>query len=63
MEIQINKNIDKIVIDRITLFVNDKEFEIHINKLGELIIMKEQYGNDESGIIIKPKVSNVIGII
>jgi len=63
MEIQINRNIDKIVVDRITIFVDDKEFEILVNKLGELIIMKEQYGDDESSLIIKPKVSNVIGII
>jgi hypothetical protein len=62
MEIQINRNEERLTVNKITVFVGNKEFEIEIDKFGELLITKEQYGNEESGLIVRPKVSNVIGV-
>jgi hypothetical protein len=62
MEIQINRNEERLTVNKITVFVANKEFEIELDKFGELVITKEQYGNEESGLIVRPKVSNVIGV-
>ena len=61
MEIQIDRNEERLTVRKITVFTGNKEFEIEIDKFGELIITKEQYGEEESGMIIRPKVSNVVG--
>jgi hypothetical protein len=62
MEIQIDRNEDRMVVSKIQIFIGNKEFTISIDKFGELIINKEQYGQEESGIIVRPKVSNEIGL-
>lgn len=62
MEIQIDRNEERLTVRKITVFTGNKEFEIEIDKFGELIITKEQYGEEESGMIIRPKVSNVVGV-
>ncbi len=62
MEIQINRNTDRQDVKSITICTENKEFEIFIDKFGELIIRKEQYGSGESGLIVRPKVSNEIGL-
>ena len=62
MEIQIDRNEERLTVRKITLFTGNKEFEIEIDKFGELIITKEQYGKEESGMIVRPKVSNVVGV-
>lgn len=62
MEIQIDRNEERLTVRKITVFTGNKEFEIEIDKFGELIITKEQYGEEESGMIVRPKVSNVVGV-
>lgn len=62
MEIQIDRNEERLLVKKIIIFTQNKEFIIYIDKFGELIVNKEQYGNDESGIIVRPKVSNEIGL-
>lgn len=62
MEIKIDRNEEKLEVKRIMIFTKNKEFTIYIDKFGELIVNKEQYGNEESGIIVRPKVSNEIGV-
>jgi hypothetical protein len=62
MEIQIDRNEERVEVKKIMIFTQNKEFTIYIDKLGELIINKEQYGNEESGIIVRPKVSNEIRV-
>lgn len=62
MEIQVDRNEERLEVKSITIFTQNKEFTIYIDKLGELIVNKEQYGNEESGIIVRPKVSNEIGV-
>lgn len=62
MEIQLNRNEERLIVKKITIFINNTEFEIEENNFGEIIIRKEQYGPDESSIIIRPKVSNEIGL-
>ena len=62
MEIQIDRNEERLTVRKITVFTDNKEFEIEIDKFGELIITKEQYGEEESGMIVRPKVSNVVGV-
>ncbi|HQU96115.1 MAG TPA: hypothetical protein PLU58_15530 [Saprospiraceae bacterium] len=62
MEIKIDRNEEKLEVKKIMIFTKNKEFTIYIDKFGELIINKEQYGNEESGIIVRPKVSNEIGV-
>lgn len=47
----------------VTIVLNDDvEFRITKNKFGELVIQKEQYGDGESCILIRPSVSNEIKI-
>lgn len=41
---------------------NDVDINITIDQFGNLVIEKENYGQGESSIIIKPSVSNVIRI-
>ena len=62
MEIQIDRNEERLEVKKIMIFTQNKEFTIYIDKFGELIVNKEQYGNEESGIIVRPKVSNEIGV-
>jgi hypothetical protein len=62
MEIQIDRNEERLEVKKIIIFTKNKEFTIYIDKFGELIINKEQYGNEESGIVVRPKVSNEIGV-
>jgi len=49
-------------VKKIKIFTQNKEFTIYIDKFGELIVNKEQYGKEESGIVVRPKVSNEIGL-
>lgn len=62
MEIQHDRNEERLEVKRIKIFTENKDFTIYIDKFGELIINKTQYGNEESGILIRPKVSNEIGL-
>ena len=62
MEIQINRDEERIEVKKVTIFHKNTEFEIHINNFDEIVIRKEQYGEGESNIIIRPSVSNVIRI-
>lgn len=62
MEIQIDRNEERLLVKKIMIFTQNKEFTLYIDKFGELIINKQQYGKDESGIVIRPKVSNEIGV-
>lgn len=62
MELQIDRNEERLTVKKITIFNGDTEFEIEINKFGELQITKEQFGISESGLIVRPKVSNVVGL-
>ena len=47
---------NKIEID----FSEDVSFTIAINKFGDLVIIKSQFGAGEGGIVIRPIVSNEI---
>ena len=40
----------------------DVEFNIDINKFGELVIRKQNFGNGEGSIMIMPSVSNEIRV-
>ena len=62
MGIQIDRNEERLLVKKIMIFTQNKEFTLYIDKFGELIINKQQYGKDESGIVIRPKVSNEIGV-
>jgi hypothetical protein len=62
MEIQIDRKEERMLVKKIKILLQDKEFTISIDKFGELIINKEQYGSEESGIVVRPKVSNEIGV-
>ena len=62
MEIQIDRNEERMEVKKIMIFTKNKEFTIYIDKFGELIVNKEQYGNEETGIVVRPKVSNEVGL-
>lgn len=63
MEIQLDNERKNINVKKITIYIENKEFTIQINKFSELIINKENYDIGNSSIIIKPRVSNEISII
>jgi len=52
--VDINSN--KIIIE----LNEDVSYHISINKFGELLVQKQQYGNGDSAILLKPSVSNEI---
>ena len=57
------KQKQEIDIRKITLSLNeDVDFIISIDKFGELVVQKQQYGSGQSSIIISPRVSNEISI-
>ena len=57
------KQKQEIDIRKITLSLNeDIDFIISIDKFGELVVQKQQYGSGQSSIIISPRVSNEISI-
>ncbi len=63
MKIIVNNNEQQIEARRITIVLNESvEFEISIDKFGELIVQKANFGAGDSSIVIKPKVSNEIGL-
>lgn len=62
MEIQLDKNEENLTVKKITIFTANKSFEVEIDKFGELIIAKHEYGDGEGGLIVRPKVSNVVGL-
>jgi len=63
MEIQLDRNEERLNVNKITIFIDNCEFEIELNKFkNEISIRKEQYGSGETTIIIKPRVSNDITI-
>ena len=62
MNIQIDRNNEKQEVNKITVFLNDVEIEINVNKFGELVVNKQQYGEGESSLVIKPSMSNEIRI-
>ena len=62
MEIQLDGDEIRLTVKKITIFTENKEFEIEIDKFKELIVSKKQYGQEESGITVRPKISNVIGV-
>ena len=63
VSLKINRDDERIIVNKITVYTKNKEFNIHIDQFGELIINKEEYDNGcKSSIIVRPKVSNEIGI-
>lgn len=62
MEIEMDGNGNRIQVKKIEIFTQNKEFTIYINKFDELIINKEQYGDGDTGIAVKPRVSNEISL-
>ena len=52
----VDTNSNKIIVE----LNNDVSYHISINKFGELLVQKQQYGDGESAIILKPSVSNEI---
>lgn len=62
MEIQLNRNEERLDVKKITIFNGNAEFEIELSKFDEIVIRKEEFGEGESSIVIKPNVSNEIRI-
>ena len=63
MEVIIDKRGDTPSIEakKLTIKLNDDvDYEISVNKFGELVIQKQSYGGEESSIVLKPSVSNEI---
>ena len=61
MLISINNEKTNQDVKSITVQLTDEvDIEISVNKFGELLINKQQFGEGESSIIIKPRVSNEI---
>jgi hypothetical protein len=63
MEISIDRSDEKVEVGHITIYNGDVEYRISINKFNELQVQKQQYGEGEGAIIIKPSVSNEIRIL
>ena len=57
---RLNEN-KEIELTKLTVVLNDNiDYLISVNNFNELVIQKQQYGEGESSIVIKPSVSNEI---
>ncbi|HFI4796463.1 TPA: hypothetical protein ACGQK4_002182 [Elizabethkingia anophelis] len=61
MKIQLDRNKETIEVNKVTIIMDDKEFEISINKFGQLEINKG-YSEGDSAIKITPYMSNEIKV-
>lgn len=51
-------------VKRVSIWVTeDKKFDLHFNRFGELEIYKQTFDEESSTISIKPSVSNFINLI
>jgi len=60
MEVSINREENTLNCRTVTISTENKEFIIQVDKFGNLVINKQNYGEGESSIVIIPKVSNEI---
>lgn len=61
MKIQLDRNKETIEVNKVTIIMDDKEFEISINKFGQLEINKG-YSEGDGAIKIIPYMSNEIKV-
>ncbi|MDV3882968.1 hypothetical protein CMU04_06505 [Elizabethkingia anophelis] len=61
MKIQLDRNKETIEVNKVTIIMDDKEFEISINKFGQLELNKG-YSEGDTAIKIIPYMSNEIRI-
>ena len=51
-------------IRKVTVLLNDDvEYQISINKFGELVVQKHNFADGEGSIVLKPSVSNEIRLL
>jgi len=60
MEVSIDREENRLNCRIITISIENKEFIIQVDKFGNLVINKQNYGEGESSIVIIPRVSNEI---
>lgn len=67
MNIQFNNNqreVQELEVNKVTVLLNeDVEYQISVNKFGELVVQKQNFGEGETSIILKPSVSNEIRLL
>ncbi|MDV3685286.1 hypothetical protein CMU45_02690 [Elizabethkingia anophelis] len=61
MKIQLDRNKETIEVKKVTIIMDDKEFEISVNKFGQLEINK-CYSEEDGALKIIPSVSNEIRV-
>lgn len=63
MKINIDKTESFIDVNKVVIQTNeDVEFTISIDKFGNLVVNKQQYGDGDGNINIIPRVSNEISL-
>ena len=60
MELSIDREEKRLNCRTVTISTENKEFIIQVDKFGNLVINKQNYGEGESSIVIIPRVSNEI---
>jgi hypothetical protein len=60
MIVQLDRNENPQSVNKLTVFIDDVEFVISVDKFGGLNVMKNQMGGGDGSILITPSVSNVI---
>ncbi|MCT4228697.1 hypothetical protein HZP39_04185 [Elizabethkingia anophelis] len=61
MKIQLDRNNEFIEVKKVTIVMDNKEFEVSVNKFGQLEINK-CYSEEDGALKIIPSVSNEIRI-
>ncbi|MVW92429.1 hypothetical protein FCL53_10680 [Elizabethkingia meningoseptica] len=61
MKIQLDRNKEFIEVKKVTIVMDNKEFEVSVNKFGQLEINK-CYSEEDGALKIIPSVSNEIRI-
>lgn len=67
MKIQFNneqRDIQEHEVNKVTVLLNDDvEYQISVNNFGELVVQKQNFGDGETSIVLKPSVSNEIRLL
>ena len=59
-----NNNEQELDVRKVTVLLDDDiEYQISVNQFGELVVQKQNFGEGEGSIVLKPSVSNEIRLL
>ncbi len=65
MKVKLDNNKEQeLDVRKVTVMLDDDiEYQISVNQFGELVVQKQNFGEGEGSIVLKPSVSNEIRLL